>query len=35
MRISFSIINLENDAEVGMQRLAQAIRDKQKALGLT
>ncbi|WWC63874.1 uncharacterized protein I303_106479 [Kwoniella dejecticola CBS 10117] len=34
VRLSFSIVDLEQDTELGFQRLAEAIKDKQKALGL-
>nr|XP_019049759.1 tryptophan aminotransferase [Kwoniella bestiolae CBS 10118]OCF28689.1 tryptophan aminotransferase [Kwoniella bestiolae CBS 10118] len=34
VRLSFSIVDLEQDTELGFKRLAEAIKDKQKALGL-
>jgi hypothetical protein len=34
VRTSFSLVDLEVDADLGFQRLAEAIRDKRKQLGL-
>ncbi|OCF56309.1 tryptophan aminotransferase [Kwoniella mangroviensis CBS 10435] len=34
VRLSFSIVDLDQDTELGFARLAEAIKDKQKALGL-
>jgi tryptophan aminotransferase len=33
VRTSFSLVDLDNDAELGMERLASAIRDWQKRNG--
>lgn len=34
VRVSFSIVDLEDESDLGFQRLAEAIKDKRKALGL-
>ncbi|WWC91053.1 uncharacterized protein L201_005994 [Kwoniella dendrophila CBS 6074] len=34
VRLSFSIVDLDQDTDLGFARLAEAIRDRQKALGL-
>lgn len=34
VRTSFSLVDLEVDADLGFQRLAEAIQDKRKMLGL-
>lgn len=34
VRVSFSVIDLENEAPEGFRRLASAIKDKRKELGL-
>ncbi|WRT69201.1 uncharacterized protein IL334_006185 [Kwoniella shivajii] len=34
VRLSFSVVDLEQDTELGFQRLAEAIQDKRKALGI-
>lgn len=34
MRASFSLVDLENDADLGFQKLAEAIREKRAELGL-
>jgi len=34
MRTSFSLVDLEKDAEIGMLRLAEAIRDWRRKEGL-
>jgi len=34
MRLSFSLVDLDHDAEKGFERLARSIRDKRKELGL-
>lgn len=34
VRVSFSLVDLESAADLGFQRLAEAVREKQKALGL-
>ncbi|WWD06909.1 hypothetical protein V865_005006 [Kwoniella europaea PYCC6329] len=34
VRLSFSIVDLDQDTELGFARLAEAIKDKQKAMGL-
>ena len=34
VRVSFSIVDLGEESDLGFQRLAEAIKDKRKALGL-
>ncbi|KAL1407665.1 hypothetical protein Q8F55_007098 [Vanrija albida] len=34
VRVSFSIVDLEKEAPLGLQRLAEAVKDKQKELGI-
>jgi hypothetical protein len=34
MRASFSIVDLEEDADLGFKKLAEAIREKRVELGL-
>lgn len=34
VRTSFSLVDLENDADLGFQKLAEAIREKRAELGL-
>jgi tryptophan aminotransferase len=34
MRASFSLVDLEEDADIGFQKLAECIREKRAELGL-
>ena len=34
VRLSFSIVDLESEAELGLSRLAEAVRERRQQLGL-